>query len=117
MFFEKICLTYESCILSVLSLDRPSRDWIETLPDDKKALAESLSIHPASQICDDLSTPYRVLHRGTVVFKHYDKPRGILDSKIASKILNEDQKDSVLKYISATRISFLNLLSRMTPGL
>ena len=92
-----------SALASATSCDPFSCAWIESLSDEKRGAAESCLIHPASGIYDHLPYVYRVLHAGTLSYKHFECRNGFLDSKLFSFLLDQNGKDSLKEWIYLKR--------------
>ena len=88
---------------SLLSFDASSEAWINSLPDEEARLAQSLAIHPASQIYEHLYPHYKFLHHKTLMYKNYGKAHGVWDSKAASIFFSDESKNRILTAISDHR--------------
>ena len=110
-------------LLSLLSLDSRSKNWIEGIENDrKKQLAEGIAIHPAS-FCN-LPRFYRALHKRTMISRlglifnfssqfqsllfdplhsYSESELGLLDALP----LSEDSKISLLFWLVRLRSCFL----------
>ncbi|CAG5108296.1 Oidioi.mRNA.OKI2018_I69.chr1.g3728.t1.cds [Oikopleura dioica] len=92
-----------AALASATSIDPYSIAWIDSLPEEKRQAAESCLIHPASGIYDHLPYIYRVLHAGTLSYKHFQCENGFLDSKVFSFLLDENMKESLRVWIYSKR--------------
>ena len=81
------------------------------MPENRKIIANSLLIHPSSQIVNDLNPAYSFLHKGTISYKYFDSNFGLLDTKTVSYLVSESQKNGIANQIYEFRLKLINILN------